>query len=245
MPRTILLLCAVALTAAAQDPSPAEAGRAVFRIYCAPCHGIQAKGGRGPDLTRTASAADADLKRTIRNGVPGSEMPAFGGDMDEAVIAQLVAYIRSTNTQEPLGVKGDASAGERIFWSKGGCGGCHKVGGRGGALGPDLTRIGRQRSFAYLRESVVSPDADITPGYETITVVSSSGKKIQGVARGYDNFTAQLVDFSGKFYSFDKAQVNSMTREFRSLMPGDYQSRLTASELDDLLSYLTALRGAQ
>ena len=35
----------------ASDPKAAEIGRGMFRIYCAPCHGIRAQGGRGPDLT--------------------------------------------------------------------------------------------------------------------------------------------------------------------------------------------------
>src|SRR5712692_4626073 len=38
----------------AGDPQAAETGRWTFRVLCAPCHGIHADGGRGPDLTRGA-----------------------------------------------------------------------------------------------------------------------------------------------------------------------------------------------
>src|ERR1700682_3180233 len=45
----------------AADPQAAETGRWTFRILCAPCHGIHADGGRGPDLTRGAwSVGDQD-----------------------------------------------------------------------------------------------------------------------------------------------------------------------------------------
>ena len=78
-----------------------------------------------------------------------------------------------------------------------------------------------ERSLAYLRESVASPDADVTPGYATITVVTRDGKKIIGVERGFDNFSAQLMDVSGRYYSFQKDNVMSIQREYRSLRPSN------------------------
>jgi mono/diheme cytochrome c family protein len=48
----------------------------------------------------------------------------------------------------------------------GGCLACHKVGTEGGAIGPDLTRVGRRLSTTLLRESILNPDAKITSGYE-------------------------------------------------------------------------------
>lgn len=226
----------------AQDAQSPEKGRVVFRIYCAPCHGIKAQGGRGPDLTRGTYAAgerDEDLYRTIRNGVPGTEMPDFS-EINEDVTWHLVSYIRSASARVHPAVSGDAQNGERLFWSKGGCGNCHRVGNKGGTLGPVLSRAGRQRSYDYLRESILKPDADISPGYETIEVVTNDGKQITGVQRGYDNFSAQLIDPAGKFYSFDRDQVKSMRRELRSLMP-DYSKKLTGPEIDDLLAYLMTL----
>lgn len=231
----------------AHDSQAAENGRVVFRIYCAPCHGIHAAGGRGPDLTRGIYAAgenDADLFRTIRHGVAGTEMPAFG-DFSEDVTWRLVSYIRSAAKRDVAAVTGNAAAGEKLFWTKGGCGACHRISTKGGVLGPDLTRAGRQRSLAYLRDSVIHPDAEITPGYETITVVTRDGKKLTGVQRGYDNFSAQLLDLSGKFYSFDRSEVTSIQREFKSIMPGNYEKRFTQPEIDDLLAYLTSLKGMQ
>ena len=114
---------------------------------------------------------------------------------------------------------------------------------RGSTLGPNLSRAGRQRSLAYLRESVVSPDADITRGYATITVVTRDGKKIVGVEKNFDNFSAQLMDLSGHFYSFYKDDVTSISRERRSLMPSNYSQLFSGKELDDLLAYLSSLGG--
>ena len=219
----------------------------MFRIYCTPCHGIQAQGGRGPDLTRGTHFSgenDSDLFRIIAQGVTGTEMPPFSDQMGEDMIWRLVSYIRSTTQHDPVAPGGDAKAGERLFWDKG-CGGCHRVGARGGHLGPDLTREGRQRSLVYLRESIVSPNAEISPGFATIKIVTSEGKRITGVEKGFDNFSAQLMDERGNFYSFERANVTSMQREFRSLMPEGYGTMLSSAELNNLLAYLITLRGPQ
>lgn len=182
------------------DPKAAELGRVMFRIYCAPCHGIHAKGGRGPDLTLGTYAAgdrDRDLFGVIARGVPGSEMPAYSSRIEDQAIWRMVSYIRSVANRQSVPVEGDPQAGEKIFWGKGACGQCHQVNARGSSIGPNLSRVGRQRSLAYLRASVLTPNEDLTPGYSTITVVLRDGTKISGVEKNVDSFSAQFVDLSG------------------------------------------------
>ena len=76
-------------------------------------------------------------------------------------------------------------------------------------------------------------------------MITRDGTKIIGVHRGYDNFNAQLVDQSGKFYSFDKSEVTSARQEYRSLMPGTYAKVFSPAEIDDVLAYLMTLKGVQ
>jgi cytochrome c oxidase cbb3-type subunit 3 len=244
------LLLAIPLTAWAQNPYAAdskapEAGRGIFRIYCAPCHGLKADGGRGPDLTLgtyTAGNSDADLHRVISRGVAGSEMPDFNERLGGDNIWKVVSYIRSAAKQEAARPTGNAASGEKLFWGKGGCGQCHQVETRGGRVGPELTSVGRKRSLAYLRYSVTDPNKDITPGYFTIEVETRDGRRITGVQRGFDNFSAQLMDANESYYSFWKSGVKSMKREFRSLMPG-YGKAFSPGELEDIVAYLYSLRG--
>ena len=47
-----------------------------------------------------------------------------------------------------------------------GCVGCHKIGSEGGAIGPDLTRMGARMSAAQIRDAILDPDARIAKGYE-------------------------------------------------------------------------------
>lgn len=255
--RTIILFAMAVAVGAAQapktnplagDPKAAEQGRVAFRGSCSLCHGIKGEGGRGPDLTLgtySAGSSDADLYNVISNGVTGTEMAGFATRFESDDIWRLVSYVRSIAGSASNRVTGNAGNGERLFWTKGQCGQCHMVDGRGKRMGPELTQVGRQRSAAYLRESVVNPGADLTPGYATITVVTKDGKKIVGTQRGYDDFSAQLMDASETYYSFQKSDVASITQEYKSLMPNTFGRLFNQSELNDLIAYMASLRGAR
>ncbi len=88
----------------AGDAKAAKLGESQFRINCAFCHGLGARGGgRGPDLTRVkknTAARTAISIHTINEGVPGTAMPANGTTgqgvgMTAEEIWEVVTYIRS------------------------------------------------------------------------------------------------------------------------------------------------------
>lgn len=227
----------------AGNATEADAGRGLFRIMCGPCHGYRAQGGRGPDLTIGSfsnGGKDEDLFRVISYGVAGTEMPGYAARVTPDNIWRMIAYIRTISTRPPETPPGDRAAGEMLFWGKGGCGACHRVGQRGGPMGPELTRAGRKRSLAYLRQSITDPNADVTPGYYQISVTPAKGQKIVGTQRGFDNFTCQVMTPNGQLHSFDREDA-SCDRDMRSMMPA--YTRFSQTELNDLLSYLMSLRG--
>ncbi len=222
-----------------------EAGRGMFRIYCSPCHGIGAEGGRGPDLTLgdySVGNGDAAVFQVISGGAKGTEMPGFSERFDSDGVWRIVAYLRSVSGKPAPPLTGNRANGEKLYWGKGSCATCHRIHGRGSRMGPDLTLVGRQRSLAYLRESLVDPDASLTPGYNRVTIVTKAGTRITGVQKGYDAFSAQVMDAQENYHSYFREEVRSMERDFKSMMPA-YGKSLTAGELDDLLAYLTSLRG--
>jgi putative heme-binding domain-containing protein len=244
-----MLACAGCLAASSQIPAqivdqatPAEMGARIFRQHCGSCHGKSGHGGRAPDLTLGSLVSgdlDADLFRTISKGIPGTEMEAYAERLGDENVRRVIAFLRSTNGGEsPLG--GDPAKGQPLFWGKGGCGNCHAVGSRGNRVGPDLSRIGRQRSADYLRESLLAPSADIVPGYDAMTVIARDGRTFRGIERVLDDFSAILQDFSGKVYSFDRSGVRSATHDAESLMPA-YRETFSETELSDLLAYLSTL----
>ncbi len=254
--RVLTLLVSLAVGAAGQelerspfhgDETSIGVGKASFRLRCSACHGIHAEGGKGPPLNRGEFAAgnrDVDIYRVIARGVPGTEMPAYGTRNTEENIWRIVAFLRTFEAVGDERVDGNAERGEAIFWGTGGCGGCHKVGRRGGSYGPDLTRIGRSRSVQHLREALLDPGKDLPAGYFVVKVVTRDGRTVSGIGSGIDDFSAQLRDASGRLHSFLREDVESIEREFTSLMPS-YGESLSDQQQRDLLVYMQALRGEE
>jgi cbb3-type cytochrome c oxidase subunit III len=138
------------------DPEAIRNGMGQFRVRCADCHGMDATGVRGPDITQVWASGRTDhgLFLTVRNGVPNTEMPSVGQRTTDLEIWQILAYLRTLAAPAPSDPpRGNAENGERIFRAN--CAGCHSVNGRGGRIGPDLSRIGNARSRDVLVRRIV------------------------------------------------------------------------------------------
>jgi cytochrome c oxidase cbb3-type subunit 3 len=245
----------------AGDPQAAKIGESQFRANCAFCHGLGARGGgRGPDLTRAQKrhgSADADLYRTINEGVPGTAMPQNGATqqgvgMTETEIWQVITYIRSVEKKAPLQAQGNAVHGKELFYGSAACANCHMVQGKGGRLGPDLTATGSARSMEYLADSVRNPSRRLAQGiseamkefseeYATVTVVDAGGQKFQGVVLNEDNFTLQMIDTREQLHLFEKDKLRSLEKTRESLMPAYDQKMLPEKDLQDLMAYMLAI----
>jgi alcohol dehydrogenase (cytochrome c) len=243
----LIALVAAARTAAAQPqaaPVSGEAARgsALFQLRCADCHGVDAKGVHGPDLTVLFAngAADDRVFQTIRRGVPGTEMPSSNAPDDE--IRSIVVYLRTFVSTPAGSVRGNAVNGERIFTAS--CSRCHRANGRGGSLGPDLSRVGASRSRELLERDIRDASAAITPGYQPVTLVLEGGQRIQGVRKNEDAFSIQVMLTTERLQGYRKADLREVKLDKASLMPDFSRERLNDSDLDDLVTYLGTLRGA-
>ena len=225
----------------AGDARAIQQGRGLFRARCASCHGADARGVLGPDLTTgqfRSGGADEQLFRVIRRGIPGTEMAGSGLD-DEAWM--ILAYLRTLTAPPATAARGNAQNGETYFWNAGGCSTCHRVNGKGGRLGPDLSRIGAARSRAALTREIRQSTANIGSGYEPVTLVMRDKRRIRGVRKNEDTFSIQIMDTTERLLGFRKTDVAEIIDEPQSLMP-DYDSRrLSDADLDDVLTYLASL----
>ncbi|RYX80533.1 cytochrome c [bacterium] len=64
----------------------------IFQMKCAGCHGDKGQGRMGPNLTKKAGAPDDALYKVIHDGA--GKMPAFGSQMTEAQVKELVTYVK-------------------------------------------------------------------------------------------------------------------------------------------------------
>jgi putative heme-binding domain-containing protein len=238
------------------DPAAVRAGGALFRERCAECHGSDAKGVQGHDLTRlwTSGATDERVFQTIRAGVPNTLMPSSSAPDEE--LRSVVRYLRSLNatpaetgraeSAPAVNVAGETAGntrhGEQVFWAT--CGSCHAVSGRGGRLGPDFSRMGPNQSREALIRAIRAPAASSAAGYQAVTLVTRDGQRIRGATKSEDAFSIQIMDTHEQLQGYLKARLREVIREPVSLMPAFGPDRLTDRDLDDLVAFLNTRRGS-
>jgi putative heme-binding domain-containing protein len=222
------------------------AGMGAYRQRCADCHGVDARGIRSPDITQVwaRGRTDGALFGIVRNGIPGTEMPAHPAPRtSDTDVWRILAYLKTLAAPVPADAPpGSAGAGENLFVRN--CLGCHRVGDRGGHLGPDLSRIGAARARAALGRQIRGNVADFRTGYEPVTLTTPEGHQIRGVKKNEDMFSVQIMDSTERIQGYLREDMRAVTNEKQSAMPAFGSERLSDAELDDLLAYLTALQGA-
>ena len=245
----------------AGDPEAAKAGEYEFRINCALCHGLGAKGGgRGPDLTRAVKKHthnDAEMFQVISDGIPGTAMPANGTNgqgvgMTEREIWQIITYIRSQEVKAPAKPLGDAVHGKELFYGDANCSLCHMVNGKGGRMGPELSGVGGSRTREAIIDSVRNPSRRLAWGltestkefpqeYESVTVVTADGKQIKGVTLNEDSFSVQIMDSGEKIHLLEKDKLKSFQKSRESAMLKYDADILSDKDLEDIVAFLVSV----
>src|SRR5690349_12517468 len=240
----VLSATGAALVAQHNTAQDIDDGGRVFRNTCANCHGPDGNEVAGIDLGRGVfrrAKTDQDLVQIVRNGVPGTAMPA--SDMSVAQAEQVVAYLRSVAaSKRSVTAAGDSTRGNDLFHGKGACTTCHRVDGVGARLGPDLSDIGRLRRAAELETSLVEPGREILYTNRTYKVVMKDGTAVTGRLLNLDSFNVLMLDSKEQLRSFDKANLRDYGFVDVSPMPS-YKEKLNAQELADVVSYLVSLKG--
>jgi putative heme-binding domain-containing protein len=155
------------------------------------------------------------------------------GAYDAGTVARLVAAAQAA---------GDAKRGAKIATAAArACLSCHRIESQGGAIGPDLSAIGRAMTPEAIVESVLWPKRQVKEGYLLTQVTTKDGRALQGyrVAETTEhltlrNFTAGGLEIIAKTTVAARSDVGS-------IMPDGLTAGLSAQELADLFRYLFEL----
>lgn len=167
-------------SACAQCHHPGEIPKAPelargLRIFeesgCIGCHKLDGVGGEiGPELMGVGAKRSPDwLIAHFKDPAAMSKrsaMPPFKLEEDE--YKALTSYILSLTGEKltpyylSFRTIPDARSGRRLFGEKG-CLGCHRVGGRGGSVGPSLDRVAKRRKPEWIVAHFRDPQA-YSPG---------------------------------------------------------------------------------
>jgi PQQ-dependent dehydrogenase (methanol/ethanol family) len=229
----------------AQTADPVGAGRKRFEVRCAGCHGADGHGGeRAPgigDIDRDRLRTDESVRAIIRDGIPAAGMPGFRMVGDDEM-ALLVAFVRSRVEPAAMAkIGGDAKAGERFFFGKGGCAACHMIRGRGGLMGPDLTDAGTRLTLGEIETALKNPGELKQEGYQTAAVELKDGSKLRGLIKNESNFDLQLQGFDGRLYLLTADQYVSVRPDPAPLMPALHAA---AADVENLLAFVAHLPAA-
>jgi len=219
--------------------------RQIFATTCAACHGLDGMGGeRAPNIITNPQVqrlSASEMFSVISGGVPGTGMPAFQR-LGKPAITSLVVYVKSLQGKNQTArLPGDPKSGEALFFGNAQCSTCHMASGRGGFIAPELTAYGQTHGAEQIKSAIVNPAArnSVKP---IVTAATTNGELYHGIIRNEDNFSLQLQSEDGAFHFLSKADLKSIERGQDSIMPSDYSSRLSAAQLNDIVSYLLSLR---
>jgi putative heme-binding domain-containing protein len=148
------------------------------------------------------------------------------------------AYLTELVTKT-LTVEGNPERGRQVFFSKKvGCAGCHRMEGQGGAVGPDLSQIGRFRDPRALMEAVVFPSSTIVPDYRSFTIANKEGKTVSGMIVRETSDAIFLRTHELAEIRVARADVEDISPSKVSIMPQGLEKTMSEQELADLLEFL-------
>ena len=242
-----------------KDPDFIAKGSALFAQNCATgyCHGSEGRAARGPDL-RNKDWDPQELYDVIYGGVPGTTMPPWNNILPNADIWAATSYIislgpgnlasetitvaRSGKGAESL--TGEAKHGYDLFFDLNNqkrCAICHRLGGKGTAVGPDLTSAAAKKSLDELMTDILDPGASIAEGFDQVVVTSTSGETVAGVKKSETDERIQVYDKEAvppPLRTFYKDQVDEVANRQASSMPANYESIYARDELEAIVAYL-------
>jgi quinoprotein glucose dehydrogenase len=165
---------------------------------------------------------------------------ARGGDV---LTARLAAYESALPADDLLArnafalAGGDAARGARVFESETAeCMRCHGSGGHGAGAGPDLTGVSKRHDARGLLESVLTPQAQIAPGFGSVAVTLRSGDVVTGVQVSESKRELVLDTGEGSPRRISLRDVAERTPPTSAMPPTALG--LTPRELRDLVAYL-------
>ena len=225
-----------------------RAGEQRFAAQCGFCHGRDAVGESGPDLTRSELVAN-DVRGDrigpfVRVGRPDGGMPPFilsDSDMNSIVaflhnqMEQLGALSGGRRTVEPADLAtGNADEGRAFFNGAGGCSGCHSATG-------DLAGVASRYRGLALLQRILYPSGRPAPAPPKAIFTVASGQTIVAPLVAEDEFTITVLDPLGARQTYEKNAVKVKIDDPKSAHYAQL-GKYTDAAMHNVFAYLHTLK---
>lgn len=188
-----------------------------------------------PLVSRAVDVAAVELMRVWISQLPPARPFVRDWQLDE-----LAPHL------EQLGAARSVESGQKVFREIG-CAECHRIGGDGGSVGPNLTGIGRRLTPRDLLQSLLLPAEKIADEYAVFVVATDEGQVFSGRIEREDAETLVLrptaADEAPIEISIDR--IDERHKSNISNMPAGTLNVLKQDEILDLLDYLLSDANAE
>ena len=249
------------------DPAVVQRGRGIYASTCAPCHGLDARGGQlgGPNLLRSQLVLNDKngelISPVVKNGRPGNggaAMPPMA--LPDADIVAIATFVHSLQAQiggpgnpppgeeVPLNILvGNAKAGESYFAAK--CATCHSASGDLKGLAARVTEPKALQNLwvsggrAIARGGGAARPAGAPPRAVTqATITLPSGEKVTGPLVRHDDFLITVSTAEGprtfrRNGDVPKVEIVDPLEGHRALL-----GVLTDADMHNVTAYLVTLK---
>jgi len=134
-------------------------------------------------------------------------------------------------------LKGDAKKGQALFART--CATCHRLGGAGNAVGPDLASVG-DRSPEGLLVAILDPNRAVEARYVNYIATTSDEQTFMGLLASESATSITLLGPEAKEQPIRRAELKELRSSNSSLMPEGLEAGMTAQDLADLIAYVRA-----
>ena len=143
-----------------------------------------------------------------------------------------------------LSRQGDAVRGRELFFGAGGpqCQTCHRHGGEGREIGPDLTASGTKFTRAALLDQILHPARQVDEVWRTHEIETKDGNVQTGFVVSRDTASVRFRASDGAVSVVPASSIRRETTLPGSLMPEGLLQSLTAQEAADLLEFIAPRR---
>ena len=150
---------------------------------------------------------------------------------EDATLAKLLDERRKW----AIAANADLKAGEAVFTKH--CGVCHQIENKGAKIGPQLDGVG-VRDVDRLLEDLLAPSRNVDQAFRSTQLLMRDGRSVSGLLLREEGAVLVMADSQGKEQRIEKAAVEERRLSPVSPMPADVGTRLTPSELRDLIAFL-------
>jgi putative heme-binding domain-containing protein len=173
----------------------------------------------------------------------GNKVGGSGGESMYQVFLSKAGSKKTTIAEAKAALpEADLNHGKEIFFGRGTCFACHKVGDRGVAIGPDLVGIGKRRDMDYIIQSTLEPDAYIIEGFQQTSLEMKDGRVLFGLIGEETALSMKLVLLTGEQILVKTSEVKKRSDAKKSIMPGSFAHTLSQQDVADLSTWIMSLK---